>query len=186
MSSSPYSTERRRLYKRFFEAYNSQYINYKKYYRASDVLGRRGRYLDYATTMIGGLLLFLLAGVVAAVVPEWVNLFTLFLSAVIAALSFASVTGNWQATSNEYYNAGQIHQRLYLEFDYMVKIRFPDSNVPLSELEKECDELIQRKNTLNEATPQLDSKWFKKLNQEKDLNWDPKTLEDVRDGNWDF
>jgi hypothetical protein len=167
MTAPSYSDRRRRLYRQLFEEYNSQYINYKKYYLASDELGRKGRKLGYFTTGIGGLLLILLSGIVAGSPPEIINTVTLALSALLAALSFAHVTTNWQATSNQYYNSGQIHQRLFQEFDYIIKMRLPDDSEDIEELEADCKQLLEEKNTLNESTAQLDSKWFKKLADEK-------------------
>jgi len=181
-----YSERRRRLYQRIFEEYNSQYINYKKYYLASDDLGKKGRWLGYGVTALAGLLLILLSGILAGSPPGVVNTATLILSGLTAAISFAHVTLNWGAKSNQYYNSGQIHQRLYQKFDHMVKVRLPDESEDLDSLEEDCRELLKEKNTLNEATPQLDNQWYKKLAEENDLDWDVKSLEEVNDGDWDF
>lgn len=119
-------------------------------------------------------------------VGSWATLASFVLSALVAASSYVNSSANFYGQSNVYYNAGQIHHNLFSEMDHMVKVRFPDPSEDVSQIEEDCRELISRKNELNESTPQLPDKWYRKLRQERDVDWKPRNLTEIRDGIWDF
>lgn len=188
MNSEPsYELRRRKLWNRIFEEYRSQYVNYRKYYLASDVLGERGTYLNYFTTIVSSLLLAVVGAAATSVnTPSWFNMLALILAATTAALSIVVSFGKWQLKSNQLYNSGQQHQNLFKEIEYFVEIEMPDKNKDVEDLEEKAKCLIERKNQLNEATPQLHTKWFEKLKEQRDIDWDKPTLEEVRGGDYNF
>jgi hypothetical protein len=186
-NDTPYGNKREKLWNRVFEEYRSQYVNYRKYYLASDVLGKRGQYLNYLTTVISSLLLAVVgAASTITSTPNWFNGLALILAAFTAALSIMVSFGRWQLKSNQYYNSGQQHQNLFKEIEFFVEIEMPDDDKDIEYLEKKTKELIEKKNTLNEATPQLHTKWFNKLKKQRDINWDQPSLEEMKDGGYEF
>lgn len=186
-SSSTYTNERKRLYKRFAHHYRSQYINYEKYYLASDCIKTKGKVFDWATTLVAAILLILISGAVRGLEASIIDVVILLLSAAVAALSFATAIGGWKRLASEYYKAGQIHDDLYSEFDKMVKERLPDPNEDDKELKKDCEMLLKRKEELNKATPQLASKWYYRLMERDDgLEWEEKSLTDLKGGDSSF
>ncbi|WP_435363553.1 hypothetical protein [Haloarchaeobius sp. DYHT-AS-18] len=180
-----FENERRQLHERFFEEYNSQYINYKKYYLASEYTGKKGRRADYAVTIGAAILLIMVSGVLrpGAEINQGLLLLT---SAFVSGLSYATIVGGWQAKSDQLYKAGQIHQSLYSEFDKMVKQKLPDPSHDTNELKSECESLLSRKHELNQATQQVSSKWYWRLQEQKDTDWERPKLEEIRDGEADF
>lgn len=136
--------------------------------------------------MGGGLLLVLIGAILTDEVGSWATLLSLLLSAIVAASSYINSSSNFYELSNVYYNSGQIHQDLFLEMDHVVKEKFPDNSVSDDQLEEECMDLIDRKSSLNEATPQLPDKWHNLLRHDRNVNWEPKELEEIRNGVWDF
>lgn len=186
MDDEEYEERRIRLYHRIFEEYNSLYITYNKYYTASDSLKRRGTVLTYAATISSGILLFLIGSIVTTDSTGGATNLALGISAIVAAISFINAVDSPQRLSNVYYNSGQILQELYLQFDYMVTIRLPDKSENLSELEEDCEQLISQKNTINEATPQLGNKWYKRVKEERTTSWEPKPLSEVTGEDGEF
>ncbi|MFB6235483.1 MAG: hypothetical protein ABEH81_14025 [Halopenitus sp.] len=179
-----YQDRRRNLWDLVFDEYRAQWINYRKYYLASDWLGKWGNRIHYLTTIASSLLLAVIGAAATYSLPDWFSMITLLLSAATASLAIVSMVGKWQLKSNQYYNAGQQHQELYKEFDYFVKVRLTDKDEETSELEKEAKSLIEKKNDLNEATPQLHTRWFEKLKSKRDTEWEQPSLEDLREGNY--
>ncbi len=187
MSSNSFSDERRRLYHRVLHEYRAQYINYEKYYLASDCLSSKGKLFDLITTLFAAVLLILISGLTRGLEAAVVDIVVLFFSASTAALSFATTIGSWKPLATEYFKAGQIHNNLYSDFDEMVKERLPDPEESDEKLKEDCDILLQRKDELNRATPQLDSKWyFRLLERENGVEWDRKSLEELQQGDSEF
>ena len=55
------------------------------------------------------------------------------------------------------------------------------------ELESECENLIKKKDELNGLTPQLESRWYNKLIEEKGydaVHWDRQSLEEMQKGDF--
>jgi len=179
-----YESRRQNLWDLIFDEYRAQWINYRKYYLASDELGKWGRRIKYLTTVASSLLLAVIGAAATYSLPGWFSGVTLLLSAITASLAITSTVAKWELKSNQYYNAGQQHQELYKDIDYFVKVRLPDNDEELSQLEKDAMSLVERKNNLNEATPQLHTKWFKKLKKERDTEWEQPSLEDLSQGNY--
>jgi len=186
VNQKSYNRRRRKLWDLFFDEYRSQYINYRKYYLASDVLGKRGNILDYLTTVFSAILLAIIGAIASLGTPEWYNILLLILAAITSGLSIINTFGQWQLKSNEYYNAGQQHQELFKEIEYFVEVELPDENEEITYLENRAQELINKKNNLNKATPQLHTKWFDKLKKRRDIDWNQPTLEELREGEYDF
>lgn len=184
--SRGYSEKRERLYNWFFRQYRAQNINYRKYYKASEGARKWGWVFGNFSTVGGGILLILIGGILTGEVGSWATLASFVLSALVAASSYVNSSANFYGQSNVYYNAGQIHHNLFSEMDHMVKVRFPDPSEDVSQIEGDCRELISRKNELNESTPQLPDEWYRKLRQERDVDWKPRSLTEIRDGIWDF
>lgn len=184
--STGYCERRKRLYYWFFVEYRAQNINYRKYYRASEGTRKWGWVFSNFSTVGGALLLILIGGILTGEIGSWATLVSFALSALVAASSYINSSANFYERSNVYYNAGQIHHNLFSEMDHLVKVRLPDQTADLDQIEKNCRELISRKNELNESTPQLPDKWYEKLRRERDVDWEPNSLEEIRDGVWDF
>lgn len=180
-----YSDDRRRLYTRMFEEYNSQYINYYKYFTASEYIGKKGQYADYAVTLVASWLLILISGILG---PDQSNNsgLLLLMSALTAGLSYASIVGNWQSVSDQLYKSGQIHHDLYMEFEKFIKEELPDPDADQEELEERAERLLKRKSELNRATKRISSKWYQRLKMKKDIEWDRPQLEEIRQGNTKF
>lgn len=184
--STEYDHRRQRLWDLVFAEYRAQWINYRKYYLASDKLGKKGRLIRYSTTVVSSLLLALIGATATYSLPSWFSALTLILSAVTAGLAITGTVAKWQLKSNQYYNSGQQHQKLYKKFDYFVKVRLADLDENTDQLEEDARQLIDKKNDLNEATPQLHTKWFQKLKEKRDLQWEQPSLIDIRNGDYDF
>lgn len=184
--TNAYEPRRRNLWDLIFDEYRAQWINYRKYYLASDKLGKWGRWIQYATTLFSALLLAVIGAAATYRTPDWFSTLTLFLSAITASLAIAGSVAKWTLKSNQYYNAGQQHQALYKELNHFVKVRLPDEDESIEQLEYDALKLILRKNDLNEATPQLHTRWFQMLKKQRDTDWDQPSLEELRDGDYDF
>lgn len=181
-----YCGKRRRLYNWFFVKYRAQNINYRKYYRASKGTRKWGWLFSNISTVGGALLLILIGGILTGEVGSWATRVSFALSALVAASSYINSSANFYERSNVYYNAGQIHHNLFSEMDHLVKVRLPDQSEDLDQIERDCKDLISRKDELNEATPQISDKWYEKLKYERDVDWKPPSLEEIHDGIYDF
>lgn len=188
MSSTPgFSDERNRLYFRILREYRAQYINKKKYYLAGDCFQSKGKFFDFLTTVVASVLLVVILSIVQNQNSGSLGLLPLALSTAVAALSYTNALGAWQSTSTEYYNSGQVHGSLFDEFEEIVKERFPDPDEDDKVLKKECEQLLKRKEELNQATSQLSSKWYHRLMEKEDgVKWDKKSLDELQQGDSDF
>lgn len=169
-----------------FEEYNSLYVTYNKFYIASEALKRRGVVLTYGSTVSSGFLLFVVGSIITTGSPAWAESFGFGLSVIVAGLSFLNAVDNPHEKSNVCYNSGQTLQELYLEFGQMITIRLPDSDECLDELESDCETLIDRKNTVNETTPQLGDKWYRRVKKQRNTNWEPKPLNEITGEDGEF
>lgn len=181
-----YSAKRERIFTWFFKEYRAQNINYRKYYVASEGVRKYGWFFANTSTTGGALLLIFIGAILTGDVGSWATLVSFGLSAIVAASSYVNSSSNFYKLSNEYYNAGQTHQNLFSEMDYLIKEKLPDESVEVAEIEEECRSLVQRKNELNEATPQLPDKWYYLLRHQRNVDWQPHNLQDIRNGIWDF
>ncbi|WP_435158075.1 hypothetical protein [Haladaptatus sp. DFWS20] len=180
-----FSKRRIRLYHWFFKEYNNTYINYEKYYKASDYYKKWAKRLNLAVTVVSASIVFIVLATIKGAFPNIFTPVALMLSLVTGVLSFVDAVGDFERKYIQYYNAGQCHDDLYSEFDKMVKIKLPDNSEKDEDLEARCDELIEKKNELNSLTPQLDSKWYDKLIEERGkdaVHWKPTPLKEMRDG----
>lgn len=174
-----YSHRRRHLYDYFFEEFSNQYINYKKYYIASSGLGKWGRRVNYSTTIMSALLLALIGTITTSVQLELTGWLPLAVSVLTAALAFVNAVGNFQLRSNQYYNAGQQHQHLFEKMEHFATVRLPDPNENIKQLEYDATLLLEEKNRLNESTPQISNRWYNKVKDKNQLNWEQVPLEEV-------
>lgn len=182
MSVSNYSEARRRLYKRILSRHRAQYINYEKFYLASDCTKSKGKLFDYATAIFAGLLLYTILQSGGQLQENSSVLY--LLSGATAILSVVAVVGDWQSKASEYYNTGQIQQDLYQELDHMVKERLPDPSEADSDLSEACDRLLQRQSEINRTAPHLSQKWYYRvMYRDRWAKWDyERTLEDIEPG----
>lgn len=178
-ANDAYSPRRKRLYDYFFEEFNNQYINYKKYYKASGALDKWGKWVNYSTTAVSALLLAIIGTITTSSQLELSGWIPVTVSAITAVLAFVNAVGNFQLRSNQYYNAGQQHQHLFEKMEHFITVRLPDSNENINQLEYDAIQLLDEKNRLNESTPQMSNKWYKKVKKENDLDWEKVPLEDV-------
>ena len=176
-----------RLYHSAFEEYNSLHTTYQKFYEASDAYRKRGKFFTFSSTAFGGILLFIIGAVIVGNGPEWGTELAFGVSVVVASLSFINAVDSPQQMSNVAYNSGQTLQRVYLEFHYFVTVRLPDPEEDLDELEEEYMRLLERKHTVNETTPSIGGKWYRRV-KEGDKSWKPKPLTEVtgEDGEFKF
>ena len=181
--NSPFSDEHRRLYRWFFKEYNNQYINYEKYYEASDHYQRRAKQVRWGTGILSSLIIIFVLAIVQGIHPDFLTSAAVGLSLLTGAISLIGSIGDFERKYITYYNSGQEHDDLYSEFDKMIKVKLPDPNANLDELQEECDRLIEKKDELNGLTPQLEGRWYDKMIEERGkeaVHWDPQSLEEMR------
>lgn len=104
-------------------------------------------------------------------------------SLLTGVISLVGAIGDFEKKYIRYYNPGQEHDDLYSQFDKMVKVELPEPGADFDELEKECERLIEKKDELNGLAPQLESRWYDELIEERGkaaVHWDPKPLEEMQ------
>lgn len=180
MSSSQYSDRRVRIYNDCFKEYRAQYINYKKYYLAANILSNAHSALSLYATVAGAGLLVLIAWIFNTPDQTAWNSISLIISASISASSFISFTVDWGEKSNTYYREGQEHQNLFKKFNHLIKVRMPDPTEDDSDLEARYRELVEEKNEINMRTSQVDQVWYKILDFTDDLDWECRPLDEMK------
>lgn len=178
---------RRQLYHAAFEDYDSIKMTYYKFYTASDAMKRRGRVLTYGSTLFAAILLLIIGNIVVRGGPEWGTDLAFAVSVIVGTLSFFNAVDRPKRKSNILYKSGQQLQRVYQEYHYFVTVRLPDPDEDLQELENEYQKLRERKNIVNEATPQLGGKWYRRVKESR-VDWEPKPLYEVtgKDGEFEI
>ena len=180
---SPFSDEHRRLYRWFFKEYNNQYINYEKYYEASDHYQHRAKQVRWGTGILSSIVIILVLAIVQGFYSDILTPAAVGLSLLTGAISLIGTIGDFERKYITYYNSGQEHDDLYSKFDKMIKVKLPDPNANLDELQEECDRLIEKKDELNGLTPQLEGRWYDKMIEERGkdaVHWEPQSLEEMR------
>jgi len=176
---------RSRLYHTAFEEYDSLEITYKKFFAASDAFKRRGKVLTFSSTILSGVLLFIIGAVIVRGSPNWGTDVAFAASAAVAVLSFVNAVESPQKMSNVTYNSGQTLHRVFLEFHYFITVRLPDPDEDLEKLEAEYERLLERKHTVNETTPALGNKWYKRVKGDIE-DWEPKPLTEITGEDGEF
>lgn len=187
MDKSDYDEYERRLrvYHSAFEEYNSLYTTYQKFYTASDAFQKRANFLTLASTLLSGILLFVIGAVLVQRGPDWGTELAFGISVIVAGLSFVNAVENPHRMANVTYNSGQTLQRVYLEFHWFVTVRLPDPSEDIEDLEDEYERLLERKHTVNETTPSLGSKWYDRVKEDKN-SWEPKPLTEITGKDGEF
>jgi hypothetical protein len=180
-----FSDEHRRLYRWFFKEYNNQYINYEKYYRASQHYQRYAKIIHWGTGILSSIIITLVLAIVQGIFPEILTQVAIGASLATGVTSLVGSIGNFERKHIQYYNSGQEHDDLYSKFDRVIKVEFPNPDADIGQLKKECEELIDEKDELNGLTPQLESRWYERLKKERghdSIHWTPQPLEKMREG----
>lgn len=187
------------LHNLFIEQYRKQYINYQKWYYASDKYRKRGRLLSWIELGIGLLLLVLLGGLITGLVDEGIVeegiatdllIIVSVVSAVVIAFPIIKAKESWAIKAVRYHKYGQIHQSLFTELEFLIQTKFFDEEVTVKELEEDYEELTRRKNELNRVSPQLATGMYQEVldNVDIDTNVDIgefRTIAEVRSENQD-
>ena len=161
------SNKHRRLYRWFFEEYNKQYINYEKYYEASEHYRQRAKLVRLGTGILSSLIVILVLAIVQGFHPDILTPTAIAASLLTGAISLFGSIGNFEKKYIIYYNSGQEHDDLYTDFEKMIKVKLPDPSADFDELEKECERLVEKKDKLNGLTPQLEERWYNKMKKER-------------------
>lgn len=183
-----FSDRQRRLYQWFFEEYNKQYINYEKYYRASDYHQKRAKQIRWGTGVLSSIIIILVLAIVQGFHSDVLTPVAIAASLLTGTVSLVGSIGDFERKCITYYNSGQEHDDLYTEFENMIKVEIPDPNANIEELEEECERLVNRKDELNGLTPQLEGRWYQKLKDERgydSIHWDPQPLEKMEEANFE-
>lgn len=186
--SQSFSDRHRRLYRWFFKEYNNQYINYEKYYSASDHYQKRAKQVRWGTGLLSTVVIILVLGIVQGFQPNILTPLAIATSLLTGAISLIGSIGDYERKYIIYYNSGQEHDDLYSEFDRMVKVELPEPGVDYNDLEKKCNELVEEKDRLNGLTPQLESRWYEQLIKERGydaVHWEPQPLEKMQDAQFE-
>lgn len=180
-----YSKRRRRLYQIAYDQCAKQYINYHKFYTASRAMEYWSIVLKYFTAVLGAILLAILSRLWPEPQFNRVGILVV-LSVLIAGGALINSIENWDTKSHIYHNYGQRHQELFEEFRKLVRLKIPDTDEEYEDLEDETYELLEEKESLSKLTPQISSIWYRIFQREINLNRDPSSIEDVRDGKWNL
>ncbi|SMO81571.1 hypothetical protein [Halorubrum cibi] len=182
--TSSFSDKHHRLYRWFFEEYNKQYINYEKYYEASEHYRWRAKQVRWGTGILSSLIIIIVLTIVQGFYQNILTPVVVGLSLLTGVISLIGSIGDFERKYIIYYNSGQEHDDLYSEFDNMIKVRLPDPSADFDELKEECDRLVEEKDELNGLTPQLEERWYNKMVEERGedaVHWDPQPLEKMRE-----
>lgn len=182
-----YSDARKRFYEVAFEELDSEHKNYQKYYYAANKLLDRGKYADYAVTVIGTILLFGIGGLMVGMYSYSfdISVALFIVTTILTTTSFLTAKESFSRNSKIYYNAGQVHHELYQEMRDLIVNRFTDPEEDIDDLIRDFESLLKRKNELNRATPQLRDKWYQKMKKKNDVDLPKVSLNEMSKGNWD-
>lgn len=181
--TSSFSDKHRRLYRWFFEEYNKQYINYEKYYEASEHYRQRAKQVRLGTGILSSLIVILVLAIVQGFHPDILTPTAVGTSLLTGVISLVGSIGDFERKYIIYFNSGQEHDDLYTDFENMIKVKLPDPSADFDELEEECKKLVEKKDELNGLTPQLEERWYKKMIEERGkdaVHWDPHPLEEMQ------
>jgi hypothetical protein len=185
--SNSFSNRHRRLYQWFFEEYNKQYINYEKYYEASEHYRKRAKQVRLGTGILSSLIVILVLGIVQGFHPDILTQIAVGTSLLTGVISLVGSIGDYERKHIKYYNSGQEHDDLYTDFDNMIKVKLPNPSANIAELEEECKRLVDEKDELNGLTPQLEERWYNKMIKERGkeaVHWEPQPLEEMKKANF--
>lgn len=185
--SNSFSDKHRRLYQWFFEEYNKQFINYEKYYEASEHYRKRAKQVRRWTGILSSLTVILVLGIVQGFNPDILTPTAVGTSLLTGVISLVGSIGDFERKYIIYYNSGQYHDDLYTEFENMIKVKLPDPSADIDRLEEECKRLVEEKDELNGLTPQLEERWYEKMIKERGedaVHWDSQPLEEMKKANF--
>lgn len=169
---------RTRLYHNAFEEYDSLKTTYTQFYEASSSLKRRGHVVTYGSTLFGAILLYLVGTVALEGGSGFKTELVFAVSIAVTALSFYNAVDSPQQMANVTYNSGQTLQRVFLDFHYFITVELPEPDNDIEELEGQYERLLERKHTVNETTPQLGNKWYRRVKEGRD-SWEPIPLTEI-------
>lgn len=148
-----------RLDDRVANSMDSILYTYKMHFAAADYYRKWGRCLDFLTAAFAALLTTaLIWSYLPAPLPVG-------LAIVTASISGAKTAWKPQSQADAHYRAGEAYHKLFDEFRDFTKLDLPTRG-DYASLESQYRELNERRRELNEDMPQLESKWYNKLDEE--------------------
>ncbi len=150
-----------RLRERVANKADSALWAYKSHYEAADWYRDFSKKISWITTAIAGILT---VSLIWRVLPEYA---LVLLAIATAALSGYKTAAKPEKKSYDHYNAGDAYHRLFIDFNDFIKLQLADTSYGLEKMEERFWELSERHQNLNEDMPNIESKWYERLDEEE-------------------
>lgn len=150
-----------RLRERVVNKTDSALWTYKSHYEAADWYSAFNKKISWITTAIAGILT---VSLIWRILPDYA---LVLLAIATAALSGYKTAAKPEKKSYEHYNAGDAYHRLFIDLNDFIKLQLADTSYGLEKMEERFWELSERHQTLNEEMPNIESKWYERLDEEE-------------------
>ena len=131
---------------------------YKGHFEAADTYSDRGRQLDFVTTFGAAIL------TVALIWNQAPVIIPIGIAVVTAVASAYKTMMQPDQTASKHYRAGEAYLRLLDDIKDYIVLEF-NADTEYEELERRYRELAEQRQDLNEDMPQLNRKWYDRLDE---------------------